>query len=396
MPGGLGPKGMVSESMVFHMKSMGAFAVTNMAMRWYTSYDKAYGMKIYAYVRGIVDYWEQDLEFDGTYYHTVNDHAHEMWTEVDTRDTQASLGFVRCALKLILDLSAELAIPEEKKDTWKNILEHIAPYPVKQASEITKLWSLPENLRLTDIYPPEFLKGKEIFLLHGKGEEYSFNCGASLHQVYSSGEVGISSDPHLLEIARNTLELRIAQEEHYDDWGFEKHRKDGRNLFGRNACWNDSNHSCMFFLIAVRIGWDTEKIWQALRSRIINLGLPNGYIKDNPHGIENLSTVPNTVQEMMLQSHEGVLRVFQRWPKQAQPNAAFRDLRAYGAFKVSGRLVNGTVRDVTITSEKGKDCSFEVFSDHPTVTCEGTEIAFEKKEKVITFKTRQSMTYKLG
>jgi hypothetical protein len=352
-------------------------------------------MRIYSYVRGIVDYWEKDLVFDGTYYHTVNDHAHEMWTEVDTMDTPASLGFIRCALKLILDMSAELAIEEEKRDTWKNILEHIAPYPTKQAAEISKLWGLPENLRLTDIYPPEFLNDKEIFLLHGKGEEYSFICAPPLHQVFSAGELGVSSDPRLLEIARNTLELRIAQEEHYDDWGFGEHRKDGRNLLGRNACWNDFNQSSMFFPIAVRIGWDSEKIWQALRSRIINLGLSNGYIKENPHGIENLSTVPNTVQEMMLQSHEGVLRVFRFWPKQTQPNAAFRDLRAYGAFRVSGRLVNGEVRDITVTSEKGRDCSFEVFSEHPHVTWEGMKITFEQEGNVLTFKTRQGMTYEL-
>lgn len=87
--------------------------------------------------------------------------------------------------------------------------------------------------------------------------------------------------------------------------------------------------------------------------------MPNGFIEKNPHGIENLSTVPNTIQEMMLLSHENVLRLFRVWPRKSHPNAAFEKLWAYGAFQVSAALKDGVVGDVTILSHKGNICTLE-------------------------------------
>lgn len=69
--------------------------------------------------------------------------------------------------------------------------------------------------------------------------------------------------------------------------------------------------------------------------------------------------VPNTLQEMMLQSHENVLRFFRCWPKKSEPNASFRDLWAYGAFRCSAALQDGVVADVRIVSEKGRPCVVE-------------------------------------
>ena len=69
--------------------------------------------------------------------------------------------------------------------------------------------------------------------------------------------------------------------------------------------------------------------------------------------------VPNTLQEMMLQSHENVLRFFRCWPKKIEPNAGFRDLWAHGAFRCSAALKDGVVSDVRIVSEKGRPCVVE-------------------------------------
>jgi alpha-L-fucosidase 2 len=57
---------------------------------------------------------------------------------------------------------------------------------------------------------------------------------------------------------------------------------------------------------------------------------------------------------MLLQSFTGVLRVFPVWPKER--DASFGNLRAYGAFLVSGTLRSGRVQELTILSEKGRDC----------------------------------------
>lgn len=58
------------------------------------------------------------------------------------------------------------------------------------------------------------------------------------------------------------------------------------------------------------------------------------------------------IQEMLLQSHTGAIRVFPAVPK-VWKEASFRDLRAQGAFLVSAEMSGGDVREVRILSEKG-------------------------------------------
>ena len=71
-------------------------------------------------------------------------------------------------------------------------------------------------------------------------------------------------------------------------------------------------------------------------------------------GIENCSGVPATINEMLLQTHAGVLRLFPVWPRERP--ARFGRLRAAGAFLVSSELRDGEVRTLLIESEKGREC----------------------------------------
>ena len=68
-------------------------------------------------------------------------------------------------------------------------------------------------------------------------------------------------------------------------------------------------------------------------------------------------SIPATVDEMLLQSFSGVLRLFPVWPK--SQDATFQKLRAYGAFLVSSKFKDGSVSDLTSVSEKGRDCALE-------------------------------------
>ena len=58
------------------------------------------------------------------------------------------------------------------------------------------------------------------------------------------------------------------------------------------------------------------------------------------------------VQEMLLQSHSGVIRVFPAIPSDWK-DVSFDKLRAIGAFVVSASLENGDVSLVKVVSEKG-------------------------------------------
>ncbi len=60
------------------------------------------------------------------------------------------------------------------------------------------------------------------------------------------------------------------------------------------------------------------------------------------------------LQEMMLQSFGGVLRIFPAWP--ASHDASFATFRAEGAFLVSAGIAKGVVGPVEIRSERGGVC----------------------------------------
>jgi hypothetical protein len=66
---------------------------------------------------------------------------------------------------------------------------------------------------------------------------------------------------------------------------------------------------------------------------------------------ENFS-MPFVINECLLQSYTGELRLFPNWP--AGRAAEFRTLRAAGAFLVSAQQSGGRVQWVEITSEAGQ------------------------------------------
>ena len=71
--------------------------------------------------------------------------------------------------------------------------------------------------------------------------------------------------------------------------------------------------------------------------------------------LDNLSLRESN--EMLLQSYDGVIRIFPNWVK--EKDAGFTTLRAMGAFLISSSLKQGKVEYVNVFSEKGRPCTFE-------------------------------------
>ena len=179
-------------------------------------------------------------------------------------------------------------------------------------------------------------------------------------QIYPGSAIGLGSSPEELQTAWNTVHIHALVENALGIHELEKARQSGEPVknphFYKAGAFNASNLSCLFFAAAARVGYDPDIIWEEMRQMILHRGLPNGYLKENPHGIEELNTIPDAVQEMMLQSHEGVLRIFPVWPVKNHPEASFRGFCACGAFEVSASLKDGMVDTVTVVSHKGHPC----------------------------------------
>jgi len=133
--------------------------------------------------------------------------------------------------------------------------------------------------------------GKPVFACTEAGEG-----GTCYRQVWPAGQIGLSSDSKLLDVARNTV----------DAIGYNTHP--------------------LYAPVLPRIGYDPAVILENLRKNCRENGYPNGYIFFAGGGLETASTVPANINEMLLQSYEGVLRLFPDWPK--DHDARFSNLRA--------------------------------------------------------------------
>ena len=114
-----------------------------------------------------------------------------------------------------------------------------------------------------------------------------------------------------------------------------------------------------------------DKAAQTLRIFSENFCLPNSFhvngeqhnkgyskMKYRPFTLEGNFAFAAGVQEMLIQSHTGIIHLFPAIPK-AWQDANFTSLRTVGAFLISAQQKKGDVVSVTIRSEKGGVCKLK-------------------------------------
>ncbi|MGI6691978.1 MAG: glycosyl hydrolase family 95 catalytic domain-containing protein [Christensenellales bacterium] len=330
---GIGPFGLEASAMFrsdgspdratpfWGQKSNAAYAAMNMLMRFYSTYDMDYARKYaYPYLKEVVAFWEDYLCWEDDRYVVYNDSIHEnaflarfIWDFGDNIPTDYStdmnslvtLGLLRAVFKGIIDISDYIGQDKEQQKRWKHILEHLSCFPLQERN------------------------GHTVFRYTEKGMDWCSSNSLGIQHVFPAGAIGLSSDETLLEIARNTL--------------IELDR------------WDDYNAFPTFFTAAVHLGIDAETILDKMNNEINKHGFSNYFIYYGGGGIECCSAVPSCINSMLLQSHEGMIRLFPVWNKRR--NASFHNLRSYGAFLVCADLRDGQIENIMLHSEKGRICT---------------------------------------
>jgi alpha-L-fucosidase 2 len=77
-----------------------------------------------------------------------------------------------------------------------------------------------------------------------------------------------------------------------------------------------------------------------------------------PFTLEGNFAFASGIQEMLMQSHTGTIRVFPAVPNDWK-NVGFENLRATGGFLVSAKRENGATSEIIIRAENGGDCILE-------------------------------------
>ncbi len=115
--------------------------------------------------------------------------------------------------------------------------------------------------------------------------------------------------------------------------------------------------------------------------------------------LEGPSALLCILNEMMLQSHNGIVRIFPALPSRIE-SCSFVSLRAEGAFLVSARCKNGKTERVEITSLAGNMCTVRLFrfsdADRVGITYGDNDISCEAPSPdTFQFSTEKGGSYVL-
>ena len=339
-PVGIGPLGMETDErpdtkehghLFLGQKSNGAYAAVVPMLHWYATRDAEFARReYYDFLLAVADFWEDYLVFEDGAYQIYNDALNEVaWYAgpdvmpegQDDKNPILSRGLVRMLFTLMIDLSEELGLNEERIPKWRHILDHLPMADIMEYEGEPVLRGIDGSDVLREL---------------------------TIEYIYPIGQVGKATTPELYEAAKNT------------------HR--------RLAIWDSHNRFCSYYPMAARLGYAPEEILAHLHEVVEKRALPNGMFRYGGGGLENSAAVPGLVNEMLMQSHEGILRLFPCWDRKL--DASFHGLRADGAFLVDAELKDVEIR-AEIRSEKGRTLRLEKPGDGYRAVVNGTAIPLD-------------------
>lgn len=308
------------------------FSVGNMLMRFYSTYDTTYARKVYPYMRECANFWEDYLKFENGRYVIYMDHYNEVMPNLKNKgqwrqllgdfNSTLSVGLVKMLFKGMVDVSGFLNVDEERRQKWEHIVKHMSQFTVGETDGKPSL----KNVESSPSPIHSRVEGLARVSIHGL--------------VLPGGVCGPVTDSAFNQVLLSDIGRWKDKMKAPGEWA---------NTLGNGV------ETC--FPAAVRVGYNSDEVMKQLTDRIKRQSLPNLWITAEGGGIETLSAVPLTINEMMMQSYEGVIRIFPNWNK--TKDASFEQLRAYGAFLVSGKLQKGKIGPVKLLSEAGRPCVIE-------------------------------------
>jgi hypothetical protein len=340
---------------------------TVQSLWWHYLYtlDKEYLRRVYPLLKAATQFLAAFVKKGGDgRYHIIPTVSPENWgMTVDFRlnkDCIVDLVLTEFVLRATVEASKILERDPDQRDRWSQVCDNLAPYPEGQGP-YGKVW--------LDVVDAPL--------------EYVYNVPVTLAPVFPGDRVGLGSRPELLEIARRTARTI---------------RLEG----GNDLVWQP--------LVRARLGMlDLDWFKREVRYCLVPNGVANdrvrqigGRYRDSTDsdfmmrmGIwtENLS-LPAVLNECMLQSWSGVIRVFPN-TRNLGP-ARFENLRAAGAFLVSAAWNGDATTEVRIYSEKGAPASVVSPWKTATVTSAAGPVKFARSGDVLRFPTVPGAVYVLA
>jgi hypothetical protein len=293
--------GTVNSDWTKNIYSTGTEAAENMYRQYLYSGDNGYlTTTAYPFIRDVANFYQSKLSVDGTsgQYYMASSNAHETYWNVQNAITD--LAAVRSLFPIAIQTSNKLGVDTALAAGWQTVLDHLAPYPTDGTSY------LPHD-------PPTV------------ADQNDENVACEL--IWPYGVTGIGASDYAM--ALNT-------------WNHRPHPYD-------NVWANDA-------IQAARLGLGDE----ALHGMETMLGkyqsYPNG-MTNNTNGVfEYFGVHLSVMNEALLQSYSGTIRVFPASPSDPSFVGRFT-LAAEGGFLVSSEKEAGDIKYVGLKSLNGNDAT---------------------------------------
>ena len=348
---------------------------TQIAMDFWRNYlytqDREFlRLRAYPVMKACAQFYLETLEKDaGGTYHVPESTGYE--NHILQRDAISDLASIRQSFAACIQASEILNADLELRKRWNEVLKNLVDFHILEDAEDEDGRKLPKvfssGIPLEDSYSgPDKYWNTKIKRSIKKGERafnISFFC--ELAPVFPSGVIGLGErGSELFEAARNT----VRELDHGPFFNATPTIASARLGMGEHALrtltllvenWQLFPQG--FF--ADHLPDYSANRWEVNRVAVIRDGkrteqraeLPNRWF-DRPT-FEPSGALMTTLNEMLLQSHDGVIRLFPAMPE-SWKDAAFR-LAAVGGFVVTGERRGGEIQPFTVESASGGLCRAE-------------------------------------
>ena len=323
-------------------------------LHWKYSADRDFLQeKAYPYIKDVAIFLEQITIINSDGYRTleissspeINDNSIDAWFKTITN---YDLGLIKFAFSAASELAAELNLNKEAKH-WKTLEGQLPAYDLDRDGALT------------------FAKGHEYNSSHRH-----FSNALAFHPL---GLLDWSQGKESQQIIRATVDKL---DEYGSDW-----------WCGYSYSWLGNIKARIFDGDGAAEALKTFAECFCLRSTFHANGDQTNSGKSNftyrPFTLEGNFAFASGIQEMLLQSHSGIIRVFPATP-QSWSDVSFDKLRAMGAFLVSAQKSDGELKNIQIISEKGGECKLAL-SDASNYEITGS--SFKRESGVLTFSTNK-------
>ncbi|GAA2581341.1 hypothetical protein GCM10010399_08860 [Dactylosporangium fulvum] len=341
-PVGISPFGSVADDSYHQQVVNSLFAATQYIAYYDYTRDNTFLTNVgYPFLKEVAAFFQNWLEFDaGAQRYNLRAGPHEgTWA----RNSSSDLGLLRYLLTSLINASSTLNVDAGLRATWQDILNKLAPIP-------------------TTVY-----NGQTVFALGDAGtfsgsDTRPFHPGdntVNLEFIHPGEVLGINSPAADRQMAINTINAMNS--------------------------WGQENSFPKVFTQAARVGYPAQALIDQLKNQINQWTVANLRIYDPSHGLEKAGAI-EAVNNLLLQSSNGVIRLFPVWP--SNKDASFVNLREKNAVVVSSRIQGGRVQYVDFTTHVGGQVRFQNPWPGQSITITrvgGGSVSYSESGGVVTF-----------